>query len=179
VGTAVDDRDPSRLARRRARADPATRKALRQRRKRQLAVLALVLLLGAWLTVHLTGQRVHTMADQSMRPTIRAGDLVVTRGVQAADLAAGDVITYVDPTLGIQVTQRVTAVDRRAGELTVTTAGDSYTVSEPWRAEQSTALRRYVTRVPGLGYVTDALATMRVPLAVVVVLALVVRRRVR
>lgn len=80
----------------------------------------------------------------SMEPAIETGDLLIARPVAAADIHAGDVITAVSPSQGVQVTHRVVDVSPDGPGVQLTMQGDAnalpdaepYTVSEsawtPW-----------------------------------------------
>lgn len=96
-----------------------------------------------------------TVLTGSMRPALEPGDVVVTRPVDPADLAVGDVVTFQpvsgDPTL---VTHRIVAVTREAGVVTsVTTRGDANGADDaPLLPEQ--VMGRLVYSVPFVGRIT-------------------------
>ncbi len=91
-----------------------------------LAVVVLLALVTA-VVPRVIGAVPLTVLSASMEPALSAGDLVVVRPVDPADLRVGDVITVQpatgDPTL---VTHRVTAVERVDGAVaSVQTRGDA------------------------------------------------------
>lgn len=77
------------------------------------AVIAVVLLLGAWLLFAPAGlggaTRYAVVEGASMEPGLSRGDLVLVRA--SAKPAVGDVVLYRDPALGVRVLHRVIRVD--------------------------------------------------------------------
>ena len=77
------------------------------------AVVAVVLLLGAWLLfapAELGGATRYVVADGvSMEPGLSRGDLVLVRA--GGEPSRGDVVLYRDPELDVQVLHRVTDLE--------------------------------------------------------------------
>ncbi|MCC2333735.1 signal peptidase I [Cellulomonas wangsupingiae] len=121
------------------------------------AVMVVLLLVAAVVTVvpRLIGAVPLTVLSGSMEPTISAGDLVVVRPTDPADLRIGDVVTVQpvsdDPTL---VTHRIVGVthgsDGIAGFVTQGDANEH--ADEPVVPEQ--VMGRVVYTVPLVGHVT-------------------------
>ncbi|MCC2321075.1 signal peptidase I [Cellulomonas xiejunii] len=121
------------------------------------AAMVVLLLLAAVVTVvpRLIGAVPLTVLSGSMEPTISAGDLVVVRPTDPADLRIGDVVTVQpvsdDPTL---VTHRIIGVthgsDGIAGFVTQGDANEH--PDEPVVPEQ--VMGRVVYTVPLVGHVT-------------------------
>ena len=121
------------------------------------AVMVALLLLAAVVTVvpRLIGAVPLTVLSGSMEPAISAGDLVVVRPTDPADLRIGDVVTVQpvsdDPTL---VTHRIVGVthggDGLAGFVTQGDANEH--PDEPVVPEQ--VMGRVVYTVPLIGHVT-------------------------
>ena len=119
--------------------------------------MVVLLLLAAVVTVvpRLIGAVPLTVLSGSMEPTISAGDLVVVRPTDPADLRIGDVVTVQpvsdDPTL---VTHRIVGVthggDGLAGFVTQGDANEH--PDEPVVPEQ--VMGRVVYTVPLIGHVT-------------------------
>ncbi|MBF0688269.1 MAG: signal peptidase I [Cellulomonas sp.] len=121
------------------------------------AAMVVLLLVAAVVTVvpRLIGAVPLTVLSGSMEPTISAGDLVVVRPTDPADLRIGDVVTVQpesdDPTL---VTHRVVGITRGADGLAgFVTQGDANEHADaPVVPEQ--VMGRVVYTVPLVGHVT-------------------------
>ena len=110
------------------------------------AVAGVVCLVFALLGVT-AGVRPLVFTSGSMAPTIRTGDLAVTRPVDVADLSPGDVVSVFDGR-GERITHRVVEVG--AGGLVL--KGDANTVADPLPYRVAT-VDRVVFSVPAGGYV--------------------------
>lgn len=115
-----------------------------------LGVVLAVLLAGAGLRA--AGVTALVDYSDSMRPAIRAGDVVLTRGVRAGDLRPGEVATIHDPLSGRLITHRVTGVQRDGERVIVTTRGDANDASERWTLARGEQVRRMAGRVPAAGH---------------------------
>ena len=138
-----------------------------------LAVLLIVALAVAVPT--LAGGTAYTVLSPSMRPTLPPGALVVTRPVQASDLAIGDVVTYQirsgEPAV---ITHRVVALRLTAdGEVLAQTKGDFNNAVDPELVQPEQLRGRLWYSVPVLGYVNAAAGHGRVVVVVGVVVGLV------
>jgi signal peptidase len=117
------------------------------------AVLGLALLLLALLVIATIGGY-HALIDHSdsMRPAIRAGDMVFTESVPAVALHRGDIVTFSDRALGGRlVTHRVVGIQRTGPRIAFLTRGDANPAGESWTVLAGTSLGRVVLRVPDLG----------------------------
>jgi signal peptidase len=112
-----------------------------------LATTTVALLLAIAGT--LAGLRVHVIASGSMTPTLRSGDLVVTRSERSALLRTDDIVTFRHPGLRALVTHRVMAVHREGDLVEVTTKGDANSATETWQAPATGRIGRTVLRIPG------------------------------
>ncbi len=100
-----------------------------------LVVLALALA-AVFLVPKAFGYDLYAITTGSMAGTVDPGGLVVAEQVPVAELAVGDVITYMPPpTSGVDhlVTHRIaTIAPDRTGALSYTTKGDANPVADPW-----------------------------------------------
>lgn len=121
-----------------------------------LAALAAVALVVVALAA--AGIRPRIEMSDSMRPALRAGDLVWLRAIAARDARAGDVIAFADPARRRVVMHRVLRVAPRAGDrLAFVTRGDANTGTERWRIAATGAIGRYAgLRLPAAGRVVAA-----------------------
>lgn len=135
-----------------------------------VVLLLAVIVIGVVLNVvpRILGGTSLTVLSGSMAPTLSAGDVIAVRGVDPADLAVGDIVTFQpvsdDPTL---VTHRIVGVgvDTQDG-LVFTTRGDANGASdEPIVAAQVKGL--YMYHVPGLGLLLQPLGGAGPLLAIV------------
>lgn len=113
------------------------------------AVIAVALLLGAWLLfapAKLGGATRYAVVEgSSMEPGLSRGDLVLVRA--ETDLTVGDVVLYRDPALGVRVLHRVTDVDD--GRLVL--QGDANDFVDDARPRPSEVIGRYWFSIPRAG----------------------------
>lgn len=123
-----------------------------------LAVLAVVGLTVALPT--LAGGTAYTVLSPSMRPSLPPGALVVTRPVQAADVAVGDVVTYqLRSGEAAVVTHRVTALRLTAdGQTLLQTKGDFNGAIDPDLVQPAQLRGRLWYAMPYLGYLNSSVA---------------------
>jgi signal peptidase I len=89
-----------------------------------LAVLTGLALLG--LSLPIGGRRAMSVQTGSMEPTIKTGSLVFVNRVSVANIAPGDIITYINPRNSQQtITHRVAEVRDRGGSRQFITKGDA------------------------------------------------------
>ena len=123
----------------------------------------------------------------SMDPTIKEGDLVVVKAVEASEIKEGDIITFFDPDSkqGSVLTHRVVAVlVSDSGEISFTTKGDANNAEDPSAAPADSLIGVYKFRIPGAGSVAMFLQTtpgyivsVAVPLILLIAYELIRRRR--
>jgi signal peptidase len=166
---------------------PGARHAARRRRRRSrlhplavlralgtvlLALSAVAALVGAG-TVVVQRLGFAPVLSPSMVPTFGAGDLIVTRPLNASAVRVGDVLVLPLPDQsGQRYVHRVIAVQPGVtGRPVVTTKGDANAAVDPWRLTlTSSQVPQVITSVPRLGSL--ALHTkgsaLRVPLLLLV-----------
>lgn len=114
-----------------------------------LAVAAYAVL-GAVLD---TKNPIVTVVSGSMVPTLLRGDLLVLKGVQVSELAAGRengtiIVYYHEPTQRL-IVHRVWKIN---DDGTVRTWGDNNTAPDPWNVRPEWIRGKMILRVPYLGY---------------------------
>jgi signal peptidase len=113
-----------------------------------LAVATLIALLGAMAL----GYRPLIDHSDSMKPAIRAGDVVITHYQLAASIRPGEIVSFNDPVLDNRlVTHRVVSVDAAGAELHFVTRGDANAAPESWTAARGSRLGVVVLRIPAVG----------------------------
>jgi signal peptidase I len=113
------------------------------------AVIAVVLLLGAWLLLapaQLGGATRYAVVEgSSMEPGLSRGDLVLVRAGSRPTI--GDVVLYRDPSLGARVLHRVTDVE--GGRLVL--RGDANDFLDDVRPRPSEVIGTYWFAIPRVG----------------------------
>lgn len=111
----------------------------------------------------------------SMRPALRAGDLLGTTHTPATAIRTGDVVTYADAARGGRlITHRVIAIARDGGRVIFSTKGDANTGAERFAVPAASTVQRVSSRTPRLGGVLLAMDRMpwwALPIGAVTVVA--------
>ena len=126
----------------------------------------------------------------SMDPTIKAGDLIVTKKIAAKDVKVDDVISFFDPEGNGSsiVTHRVIGIeiDETSGEIFFRTQGDNNDIADMTPVSEKNLVGRWEgTRFWGLGYVvlfTQSTVGIIVIIAVIVVgifVYMMIRKRIQ
>ena len=126
----------------------------------------------------------------SMDPTIKAGDLIVTKKVDAKDVKVHDVISFFDPEGNGSsiVTHRVIGIeiDETSGEIFFRTQGDNNDIADMTPVSEKNLVGRWEgTRFWGLGYVvlfTQSTVGIIVIIAVIVAgifVYMMIRKRIQ
>lgn len=133
---------------------------------RWLLDAALVLLVGSVLALVLAAKVGPLLGHQpliirggSMEPSIPSGSLVDVTPVQAADLAAGDVVT-IKAANDVFVTHRVNRVIQLPAGLYIETKGDANEDPDPVPVAVSAVAGRVDFSLPLLGYIMFMLTTL-------------------
>jgi signal peptidase len=144
--------------------------------------LALVLLaLLALATV--SGYRPLIDYSDSMRPAIRAGDLVITHARAATSIHVGEIVSFDDPALnGKLVTHRVVAIHAFAGRIDFLSRGDANAVPESWSVARGASIGALDFRIAGAGravaWMTDPWVRTAVLMLAALVLSTALLRRI-
>lgn len=102
----------------------------------------------------------YTILTQSMYPTIKAGDVIVTYKEDGNKYNKGDVITFTSPKNGgITITHRIVEVSSLNGEYSYKTKGDNNNTEDSELINGSNVLGRVIFKVPKAGYVQQFLVT--------------------
>lgn len=127
-----------------------------------LAAIATFLLAGVVLLPGLLGMERYVITGGSMSGTFERGAVVLAQVVPVADLAVGDVITYLPPAdSGISelVTHRIDSIDESAAGPVFRTRGDANSAADSWTFQLSSPTQaRVEVAVPHVGWAFIALA---------------------
>ena len=115
-----------------------------------LYMLAAVAVVGLiWLNVGLLGFRPALVSGVSMRPSLRVGDIVLTKEVDPGSLEVGDVIRY--RRQQGSVLHRIRAIERTGSGLVFVTQGDNNNAADPPVLPQQIE-GKMVANVPKVGW---------------------------
>jgi signal peptidase len=130
-----------------------------------------LMLLAALLLATAAGYRPLIDHSGSMRPAIRAGDLLIMRSEPATKIHVGEIVSFDDPGLnGKLVTHRVVAIHAAARRIDFLTRGDANATPESWSVDRRTTVGTLVARIAGGG---RAVAWLADPWARTILLTLV------
>jgi signal peptidase I len=111
-----------------------------------------MILLAALVLATAAGYRPLIDHSDSMRPAIRAGDLLITHAVPATKIRVGDVVSFDDPGLkGKLVTHRVVAIHASARRIDFLTRGDANSRPESWSVARGGSVGILDFQVAGVG----------------------------
>ena len=150
-----------------------------------LLLVAVTVASVAYIAPSLFGFERYVITGGSMSGTFEKGSIAFERPVPVADLAVGDVITYLPPAdsgVSTLVTHRITQIEPgEAGSRIFTTQGDANADPDPWRFSLLSGTQPVVEHtVPYVGYLFMALAepdtrqiVIGVPAGIIALIALV------
>ena len=102
----------------------------------------------------------YTILTQSMYPTIKAGDVVITYKNDDNVYKKGDIITFVSNLNGgINITHRVEKVYKNEQEPSYKTKGDNNNAADTEITKGSNVLGKVVVTLPKVGYIQQFLVT--------------------
>ena len=145
---------------------------------------AVTLVAAAYLVPSLLGYERYVITGGSMSGSIEKGSIVFEKPVDVAELAVGDVVTYLPPPesgVGTLVTHRIVDAKRgRSGSRVFVTQGDANPDPDPWKFTLDQGSQPVVQlAVPYAGYALIALAdretrmlVIGLPAALIALLAL-------
>ncbi len=103
-----------------------------------------------WFNMGLFGIRPYLVSGISMRPTLKAGDVVIIEAVSPREIEVGDVILFKGS--NVHILHRVIEIHPKAGELEFITQGDGLnTIDDPVSETQIEG--KMIANVPKIGWV--------------------------
>jgi signal peptidase I len=98
-----------------------------------LAVSAIGFVIAAILAFYFQTS-FQTVTSRSMEPSIKAGDMVVTRQVPAKDIEMRDVVILPLPDAdGLYFSHRIVGIKKQSGDVIVATKGDANPKPDSWQ----------------------------------------------
>lgn len=135
--------------------------------------LALILL-AVLLLATVAGYRPLVDQSDSMRPAIRAGDLLITHTRPATSIRVGEIVSFDDPALdGKLVTHRVVAIHPSAARIDFLTRGDANSAPESWSVARRASVGALEFRIAAAGRAVAWMTDPWVRTAVLTLAALV------
>lgn len=104
----------------------------------------------------------YTILTQSMYPSIKAGDVIITYKADNNEYNVGDVITFVSPSGSsgdLTITHRVSELYSLNGEYSYRTKGDNNSTADNIIVPAKNVLGRVVFRIPKAGYIQQFLVS--------------------
>lgn len=104
----------------------------------------------------------YTILTQSMYPTIKAGDVIITYKTDNNEYNVGDVITFVSPSGNsgdLTITHRVSELYSLNGEYSYRTKGDNNSSADTAVVPAKNVLGRVIFRIPKAGYIQQFLVS--------------------
>lgn len=103
---------------------------------------------------------IYTILTQSMYPTIKAGDVIITYKEDNNRYAQGDVITFIsEKNGGIAITHRVKEVYEVNDSISYKTKGDNNNTPDNEIIKSEKVLGKVVLKIPKVGYIQQFLVS--------------------
>lgn len=102
-----------------------------------------------------------TVQSDSMVPTFSAGDMIIIKKCNTADLKEGDIITFhtIIQNQYVLNTHRIAAIDSNGSVRSYTTKGDNNQIADSHVISDGDIVGKYVTKIGGFGKVIDFLSS--------------------
>ncbi len=103
---------------------------------------------------------IYTILTQSMYPTIKAGDVIITYKEDNNKYSQGDVITFIsEKNGGIAITHRVKEVYEVNDSFSYKTKGDNNNTADNEIIKSENVLGKVVAKIPKVGYIQQFLVS--------------------
>ncbi|MBQ2835281.1 MAG: signal peptidase I [Clostridia bacterium] len=102
--------------------------------------------------INIFGYKSYIIKTNSMEPTIKINDVVITKKVEKQDLKIGDVITFLKK--GEVITHRITQIEDNSK---YTTKGDNNNIEDTFKIDYKDVEGKHVLTIPYLGAIVRAL----------------------
>ena len=102
--------------------------------------------------INIFGYKSYIIKTNSMEPTIKINDVVITKKVQKSEIKVGDVITFFQE--GEVITHRITKIDEN-GEYT--TKGDNNNIEDTFKITYENIEGKHILTIPYLGAIVKML----------------------
>ena len=130
--------------------------------KKVIEILAVILIYNIILiaissanqinVINIFGYKSYIIKTNSMEPTIKINDVVITKKVEKQDLKIGDVITFLKK--GEVITHRITQIEDNSK---YTTKGDNNNIEDTFKINYDDIEGKHILTIPYLGAIVRAL----------------------
>ncbi|NQD67238.1 signal peptidase I [Bacillus haikouensis] len=100
------------------------------------------------------GYKPLTVLSNSMVPTFEAGDVIITKEIDAEDLKAGDIITFYNKENNL-ITHRITSIVGTGGEEHFYTQGDNNNTMDEDMTTANKIVGKELFHIPNLGFLSQ------------------------
>lgn len=116
---------------------------------------------------NLFGYKSFSIVTESMEPTIRVNDLIITKNVKQDEIKEKDIITYKRG--DSVITHRVFKVVNDAGNIYYLTKGDSNYIQDDYKVKYKDIEGKYVGKFPKVGKVVSVLKNRKLVFAIILI----------
>lgn len=102
--------------------------------------------------INIFGYKSYIIKTNSMEPTIKVNDVLITKKVEKEKIKVGDVITFIKN--GEVITHRITQIDEN-GEYT--TKGDNNNIEDTFKISYENIEGKHIVTIPYLGKIVEIL----------------------
>ena len=113
------------------------------------------------------GYKAYIITTDSMEPTIKQGDAIITKKAKEKDLKEGDIITFNRDNESI--THRILTVDKEEDKILYVTKGDNNNVEDKQKVSFNDVEGKQVIVMPKIGYIIEAAENQLVILIITLV----------
>ncbi|MDM5205749.1 signal peptidase I [Cytobacillus kochii] len=100
------------------------------------------------------GYKPLTVLSNSMVPVFEAGDVIITREIDAKDLKEGDIISFYNEEKNL-ITHRITSIIEKNGERKFYTKGDNNNTVDEVAITSSDIVGKEMFHIPKLGFLSN------------------------
>lgn len=119
--------------------------------------------------INIFGYKSYIIKTNSMEPTIKVNDVLITKKVEKEKIKVGDVITFIKN--GEVITHRITQIDEN-GEYT--TKGDNNNIEDTFKISYENIEGKHIVTIPYLGKIVEILDNKIVFLVITLIILIFV-----
>lgn len=119
--------------------------------------------------INIFGYKSYIIKTNSMEPTIKVNDVLITKKVEKGKIKVGDVITFIKN--GEVITHRITQIDEN-GEYT--TKGDNNNIEDTFKISYENIEGKHIVTIPYLGKIVEILDNKIVFLVITLIILIFV-----
>lgn len=146
--------------------------------KKVMEIIAIILIYNIILIVisyenkmsliNILGYKSYIIKTNSMEPTIKINDVIITKEVKEKDLKVHDVITFIKN--GEVITHRITKIEYEDNITKYTTKGDNNNVEDSFKITYDSIEGKHILTIPNLGILVKGLENKIIFLIVLLII---------